>query len=128
MQYEVRCECGTAHRVSSADAGSRLKCTCGKTVEVPPLHELRAASGEAALSPVIRIRTMLLAGTLPGTQSCSCCRNKTDRIVRVAIECERSWTKSGVSKAEIISGCFLIPIISLLWTFVLLKSLSEKSK
>lgn len=91
MTYEVRCACGKPQRVSGADAGGRVKCACGQTVEVPPLHELRAAAGEGAgLSPAVRIEALLLAGRLPGTRTCAACFEDTDNVVKVCAELERA--------------------------------------
>ena len=104
MSYEVRCACGNTHTVTAADAGSALNCSCGSAVNVPPLHVLRASAGEQAISPVVQIRGMLLRNELPGTRTCACCHRGTDEIVRVSVECERSITKSGASKAEY-AGC-----------------------
>ena len=89
MKYEVRCACGKAFAVAGGDAGATLRCDCGRTVDVPPLHELRIAAGEEVLSPAVRLESLLLAGKLPGTRECVGCFRETKGIVRVSIECER---------------------------------------
>ena len=110
MKYEVRCGCGKTHAVSAADAGSSLPCSCGQTVDVPPLHALRTPGGEGAVSPLVRIRTALLNGRLPGTRACAVCRTETDGRCRVKVLCERTQNQSGPSQAELV-GCLLIGLL-----------------
>jgi hypothetical protein len=91
MTYEVRCACGKPRRVSGADAGGRVTCQCGQMVEVPPLHELRAAAGQSAgLAPAVRIEALLLAGRLPGTRECAACFEDTDDVAKVRAGLERA--------------------------------------
>ena len=89
MRYEVRCECGRAHAVSAADAGSSLRCPCGRNVEVPPLHVLRALAGVDKLSPAFRIEGLLFNRKLPGTRCCAGCGRETDGLIQVSIVCDR---------------------------------------
>src|SRR5262245_11111325 len=49
MEYQVACPCGKALDVSEDMAGSAAACSCGRTVRVPSLSELR---GEAITAPV----------------------------------------------------------------------------
>ncbi len=44
--YGLRCACGEAVRVTAGDAGTRVGCVCGGTVEVPSLRALRADASE----------------------------------------------------------------------------------
>lgn len=115
MSYEVRCECGKAHPVTAGDAGASIRCECGRTVEVPELHELRAAAGEEAVSPVVQLQTLLLAGQLPGTRSCARCGAETDGLVRVSIQCERAIVKSAVGQHERLAGCLLFGLLGYLF-------------
>ena len=119
MKYEVRCACGLAPAVTGADAGATLPCACGRTVEVPPLHELRTAAGQEVLYPAVRIHALLLDKKLPGTRECACCHRETDKLIQVVIECERVITESGSTKGEWVGGCFLFGFI---WTSILLQS------
>lgn len=41
MTYETDCLCGKVVAVHAADAGGRVRCGCGRQVEVPPLSRLR---------------------------------------------------------------------------------------
>jgi hypothetical protein len=44
MQFEIPCECGRRLTVTAGDAGATLRCGCGRTVQVPGLHQLRASA------------------------------------------------------------------------------------
>src|SRR5438128_2209704 len=109
MSYQVSCACGKTHTLTAADAGMTFRCQCGKTFDVPPLHQLRTASGEAAVSPLVHLRTMLRNGQLPGTQECVGCQRQTNNAIRVEIECERVPVRER-SHAEVV-GCLLAPCI-----------------
>lgn len=108
MTYEVRCECGKVHAVSAADAGGIVRCPCGRSVDVPPLHQLRTAAGEDVLSPAVRIEALLLRGLLPGTRACAVCARETDGLVRVAVACERGRIgPPNSSRDQAVTGCLL---------------------
>lgn len=111
MQYQVHCECKKSIAVSGADAGAAVRCPCGKTVEVPPLHVLRTSAGQAVLSPAVRIQSMLLAGSLPNTRACAWCQRETGDQVQVAVDCERVIHESKMGGAETLAGCFLFGAI-----------------
>jgi len=118
MNYEVRCECGKAHAVTAADAGASLGCACGRTVEVPPLHQLRADAGQDVLSPVVRVQALLLDGRLPGTRACACCRCDTGGLVQARVQCQWAIVSSGgPSRADMIGGCLLSAWLGLLLHF-----------
>jgi hypothetical protein len=108
MKYEVRCECNKTHTVGAADAGSSLKCLCGRTIEVPPLHQLRTSEGTGAMSPLANIRSALLNNLLPGTRKCAVCGTESDNRCRVKVVCERVANQGGPSQAEVV-GCLLGP-------------------
>lgn len=105
MSYSVPCECGKRVPAGAGDAGATLRCTCGRAVEVPSLHQLRLSAGEEALTPVLRIRAMLAAGLLPGKTACVVCGAAQARSERVHVECERVRVVDGPSKGEIVTGC-----------------------
>lgn len=107
MTYQVRCACGQAKRVSGADAGGRVTCSCGQTIEVPPLHELRAAAGQSAgLAPAVRIEALLLAGRLPGTRECVVCFEDTGDVAKVRADLERAAeVEDDAASEQLASGC-----------------------
>jgi hypothetical protein len=92
--------------VTAADAGASVRCACGAAVEVPPLHVLRSATGTDSRPPLVRLQAASLAGRLPGTTVCACCRNRPGAIVRVAVECERTPSEGTPSAADR-AGCLL---------------------
>src|SRR6185503_15253979 len=51
MRFEVPCECGRRLSVTGGDAGAALRCDCGRTVQVPGLHELGASAPAPAPAP-----------------------------------------------------------------------------
>jgi hypothetical protein len=81
MKYEVRCECGVPHSVTGADAGASLRCDCGRTVDVPPLHQLRVAAGQFSASPELILESLLKNKELPDTNECAFCSCSTDGVV-----------------------------------------------
>jgi hypothetical protein len=128
MKYEVRCECGNAHEVSAADAGSALRCACGRTVDVPPLHLLRTTRGRGAISPLAQVRSALLNGLLPGTRTCSLCGCDTSGHCRVKVLCEHVPNNSGPRQAEVV-GCLLGPyFFGWLFTLLLVTGLRGRRK
>jgi len=117
MPYEVRCECGKTHAVGAADAGASLCCGCGRTVEVPALHELRLAAGQFAFSPEVTLANLLARGELPDTLECIGCGEQTGGIVFATVACEQAAQK----KTYFPAGCFS-PI---LWVFGVIIFLRE---
>jgi len=90
MRYEVRCECGKPFAVTGADAGVSLRCDCGKSVEVPPLHQLRPTAGQDALPAETTLANMLANRQFPDTAECTVCGTATDGVVHVRIACEHA--------------------------------------
>lgn len=107
MKYEMRCECGKAHAVSASDAGALIPCTCGRTVEVPPLHQLRAAAGQQGGAPELALWGLLRTGALPATDECARCGEPTEGTVVAFVECERAEIKKAEKRP---SGCLPIGI------------------
>jgi hypothetical protein len=111
MDYEVRCECRKTLGVSAADAGSSVRCACGRNVDVPPLHMLRTAAGEQGVSPAVQLQGMLLKNELPGTQRCACCHRDTDHLIRVSVVCEEVIVKEPSSKGAAVVGCMAFGLV-----------------
>jgi len=122
MNYEVRCECGKTLAVSGADAGASIPCACGRMVEVPALHLLRASVGQSSISPVVQLEAMLLGNELPGTNACSYCHRETNHLVRVRVLCERVIAETQTSPGAVLVGCFLFG-----WVGAILASLLDRS-
>lgn len=114
MKYETPCECGKALAVSAADAGSTLRCACGRNVDVPPLHMLRTKGGDAAIPHINQVRAMLRSGALPGTRACAVCGTETDSRCRVKVVCERVVSDPGPAQAQA-AGCLLFSLMMALF-------------
>lgn len=123
MKYEVRCECGKPFAVTGADAGTSLRCACGRSVEVPPLHKLRTSDGEPSLTLLVRIRSEVRTGRLPGTTHCACCPESNVGFIRIVAACEQEAGTGHPSGAESF-GCLLDPVFGLVGT-IFLKALQE---
>jgi hypothetical protein len=96
MQYLVDCECGSYVSVEETDAGTTTLCTCGRTVVIPSLRELRRSAGQTApVSPELTIESLLLAGELPEETNCVLCGERTDSSVCCKIQCEQALVRSG---------------------------------
>jgi hypothetical protein len=76
--------------VGAADAGSTLTCECRRTVDVPPLHELRHAVGELTLSPELLIQDLIGRGEVPPGPECVWCGAPTTGEVCVHVRCEQA--------------------------------------
>jgi hypothetical protein len=51
MEYSLKCECGNQIAVSETSAGTKVDCTCGRTLSVPSLRRLRGFdTGPSAIS------------------------------------------------------------------------------
>ena len=88
MNYQIACSCHKIHQVTTGDAGSSLKCSCGQNVEVPSLTVLRREAGELGGSPELMLETMLRDGELPQDSNCVKCHAKTDNVRYFSVECE----------------------------------------
>ncbi len=90
MGYSVRCECGKTLPVVTGQAGTLIRCGCSRSVEVPPLRELRISAGQApSPSPELSIPAMLQSGTIPGGPDCACCGGGSAQIIELSADCER---------------------------------------
>lgn len=92
--YPVKCGCGKVHQCPAGYAGTRFACPCGKAVEVPVLSKLRAAAGEAVLSPDVEIPTLMAARALPLEDDCALCGCATTETLMLLATCERPSIKA----------------------------------
>lgn len=106
MSYSVSCACGVTHAVSATQAGSRIACACGRSLDVPTLSSLRKSAGESPfpLSTVERIQAMIRDGSLPSGDVCPYSGRAANDTVFFHVQCERAWERGGDSRqiAEII--------------------------
>jgi hypothetical protein len=127
MKYEARCECGKAYPVSTADAGVSFPCACGREVEVPALHAMRAEKGVPGGSPLWGIQAGFMSGALPGPAVCACCRCETTRQVTVAINCERGASGAPALAAQVASGCFMLALMIMSGILIFSRGMLEGS-
>lgn len=97
MRYRVNCACGATQPVSASQAGSTLRCECGRPLEVPLLSILRRAAGEPPipLSTIERIASMIRDGEAPGGDVCPYSGRPANDCVLVRVQCERSSVRGG---------------------------------
>ena len=125
MSYEVRCECGKVYPVRAPDAGVSFPCPCGRTVDVPALHVLRASAGEKTLIPLMQIQSGFMSGELPGPAVCACCGRDTSRQVSVTIVCERGASGAPAVAGQVARGCFLVGLMFVAGIFVFSRDVVE---
>ena len=97
MSYAVTCGCGTRHPVSATQAGSTLSCACGRSIEVPPLSDLRSAAGESAipLNTIEEIRVLVRRGELPNGSICPYSDRPANATLVLLVKCEQMWVRGG---------------------------------
>lgn len=125
--YPVECECGIVHRCPAGYAGSQFACKCGKTVEVPLLSQLRAAAGQAVLSPEVEIQTLMTQKALPVEHDCCLCGCETTETLMLMATCEMPEPPSAARQMAR-SGCALAPWFGFLGMVVALVKLQQEYK
>lgn len=83
------CRCGNRLSVNEGAAGTQLPCSCGRTINVPTLRELRAATGDSALAPEFEVERLLLNGWIPEGERCVCCDSPAE-IHRFWVQCDKA--------------------------------------
>src|SRR5262245_19062087 len=113
MDFRINCPCGSHVMVTEGAADGTRQCSCGRTLAVPSLKELRLQAGLPAynISPELMIEHLLAAGELPGSQACARCGAHTDDLILVLTRCEQSWTRrtGGFSWLTLIVSAFFLP-------------------
>lgn len=91
MEFDVDCQCGKTHSVSHTAAGTNLVCSCGNSVVVPSLAQLRRKIGLKAVeqSPADLVNSGVKAGVLPPQECFVCGQSNSDEYGFMAI-CESS--------------------------------------
>jgi hypothetical protein len=117
MTYPVRCECGHVHHIDATLAGSTLVCGCRREVVIPSLSRLKAAAGEKALSPEVRLEQMLSLGMLPQEKTCAICGRPTMDVVFFWATLERAFVKKDPSRVWWI---LILTWLVLGWLFIIL--------
>jgi hypothetical protein len=91
--FHVDCDCGTRTPVTEGQAGLRLTCSCGRTLLVPSLHELRIQAGlpPFPVSTATQVEELVKAGRLPASKACARCSEPTVAILHAVAACEFLW-------------------------------------
>lgn len=93
--YTVNCECHRWLPVRPEDAGSAVKCACGRRVEVPLLEEFQQRPDLLSATTVeSRIGRLVLAGELPVVGRCARCDAASTEVLAAWLDCERSSVHS----------------------------------
>lgn len=108
MEYPVSCICGITIHVPEGAAGTQARCSCGRSVAVPRLSELRELARRSPEFPELMIEDLLKEGRLPVDSACLRCGEETDTIYFVLADCERATYGP--------PGCIVLPIT---WVTVL---------
>ena len=126
MKYEVRCACGKPHAVTGADAGATLRCACGQSVDVPPLHQLRTAAGQVGVAPELLLTSLLLNKELPDTTDCVGCSRGTDGVVWADVVCERA--DETTDRTDRVGGCFANLLLAFVGVRILFSEQASRSQ
>jgi hypothetical protein len=125
MNYSVTCGCGRIRAVEATQAGSTLKCACGRSITVPLLSTLRSTAGENAipLNTIDTIREMIRRGELPSGEVCPHSGRRADSTVYFHVQCERMWVR-GNDSTNI--GSTIVHFLLLGWMASLFASLKSR--
>lgn len=117
MEFQVPCQCGHRMIVTEGSAGAVLRCSCGRTVSIPSLKDLRLQVGLAPydLSPELVLDQLLIDGELPPDRTCIQCGLQTEDVIFVIVECEKAIRKGGFSWSAFILSFLFLPIKILRW-------------
>jgi hypothetical protein len=121
MAYTVRCLCGNQLEVTAGQAGTQVACTCGKTVTVPRLSELRSQAGESAggASPELAILYTYANDNQPvGADRCLNCDTPTTNRLACSIEYERPWLKGERSFISWLVAFLIFGIYAIIYSLI----------
>jgi hypothetical protein len=85
--YCHACGCGLTTTVSISDAGSLIRCGCGRESKVPSLGRLRELTGKDRYESgvVDQIRRMIRNGEIPSADTCALSKRTTSDTVTASI-------------------------------------------
>jgi hypothetical protein len=113
VEYDLVCECGGKVRVRETAAGATETCSCGRTLVVPSLGELRRRAGlpEPGRSLEMMVETLLVAKKLPQENHCVLCGVATTNTICCTTECERAYVETGRPSF----GAYLLGFLTFGW-------------
>ena len=131
MTYSVPCECGKTLAVIATDAGTDMRCECGRLVSVPILSQLRATIRPRAYEAgtIDKINRMIRDGQLPPGDRCMICGVTTSDALDVHVQCESAWVKGpGNTRFLLVALGILFFPFWILWVFLGRELLGEERK
>jgi len=78
------------HSVTEGAAGTFLECSCGRTVRVPSLNELRQQGLGGEVNPILEIEHLGARAELPQARHCAWCGEPTAEILPALVQCEKT--------------------------------------
>ena len=111
--YPVPCSCGQQREVPSTEAGRTYQCTCGLTVEIPTLRELKQSVGESSTVVELEIEYKLNQKLLPESSICEICQIPTEESATAIVVCE-SITQKSESKLSSLATFLLFRWVGLI--------------
>jgi hypothetical protein len=92
MPFHLECECGQTREVGDGLAGSTLRCSCGRSLEVPSITRPVLTP-----SPEFVLETLLQADRLPQETTCVQCQVETSQAIVIMAECAKAQVaRSGI--------------------------------
>lgn len=94
-EFKISCVCGASLVVRHTEAGSKIKCDCGKEIDVHRLAELRRNAGSDGIvrNPVEQVLAKINTNELPNKE-CVVCGTPAEHHVQLFAECELGKTKT----------------------------------
>ena len=120
-EFVVDCACGRKIPVNVSAAGCAVPCHCGRTVPVPPLSELRVASGGRAFESGVldRVRRLIQEEAVALSPCCVISGRPTTNLVWVQVECERRWIRDPTRTHIVtLTALFLVSPLLLIWKLI----------
>jgi len=118
VTYLLPCSCGQTLTVSSSQAGTNVRCCCGKDVAVPSLSVLRSQAGEEHLedSPETIIRFVYGSGkNVVGGDSCIRCGAPATKKLTCFLEYEKPLFKKATPWPLALFMLLVAPVLVILY-------------
>lgn len=114
MPVTVTCTCGIVHSVPGSRAGSKMACSCGRAITIPPRDRTPApvtlaSSGtdqSAADATILAIKRMVRTRELPPAGVCPCTGKPADDIVVFRLHFDPAAERALAEAAEAKLGGF----------------------
>src|SRR5262245_55013132 len=100
MTFSISCDCSNRLEVTASQAGAEISCSCGRTMRVPALSQLRQLAGQGAYEAgtIDTIHRMIRDGELPYGHTCAISGHPTSDTYDLNVQCESRWIKEPVER------------------------------